>query len=56
MTLCTHLRTEFMWRRDGVDYIRCLDCDHVFESEDLESVPSFDDEHDEQPVSARKRR
>ena len=31
-------------RRDGVDYDRCLDCDHVFESDDLEQFPANDDE------------
>lgn len=37
-------------RRDGVDYMRCLDCDQVFESEDLDQIPSFDDlEEEEQP-------
>jgi hypothetical protein len=40
---CDHHRTEFMMRRDGVDYVRCLDCDHVFESEDLEAMPAYDD-------------
>lgn len=39
-------------RRDGVDYMRCLDCDAVLESEDLEQLPSFDDE-EEQPRSKR---
>ena len=31
-------------RRDGVDYMRCLDCDAVLESEDLEQLPTYDDE------------
>ncbi len=31
-------------RRDGVDYVRCLDCDQVFEAEDLEQVPVYDEE------------
>ena len=35
-------------RRDGVDYMRCLDCDSVLESEDLEQLPVYDDE-EEQP-------
>ena len=35
-------------RRDGIDYMRCLDCDQVFESEDLEQIPAFD-EADEEP-------
>jgi len=48
-TMCTHTRTELIARRDGVDYIRCLDCDQVFEAEDLEAISTFDD--DEEPDS-----
>ena len=44
MQFCDHSRTEIMARRDGVDYVRCLECDQVFEAEDLESVPVYDDE------------
>ncbi len=44
MQICKHARTEIMARRDGVDYVRCLDCDQVFESEDLEPVPAFEDD------------
>jgi hypothetical protein len=36
---CMHTRTELIARRDGVDYVRCLDCDQVFESDDLEPAP-----------------
>ena len=42
-----------MMRRDGVDYIRCLECDQVFESEDLEQVPAIDDEEEQQPQRKR---
>ena len=35
MQICEHARTEILARRDGVDYLRCLDCDQVFEGEDL---------------------
>jgi hypothetical protein len=45
---CEHNRTEFLMRRDGVDYIRCIDCDQVFEADDLEQV-SVDEEFEEQP-------
>ena len=45
---CQHTRTEFMMRRDGVDYIRCVDCDQVFEADDLEQVPVYED-LDEEP-------
>lgn len=34
-------------RRDGVDYMRCLDCDAVLESEDLEQLPVYDDDEEE---------
>ncbi len=44
MQFCAHNRTEMLARRDGVDYVRCLDCDQVFEAEDLEPVPAYDEE------------
>lgn len=44
MPFCEHGRTELLTRRDGVDYVRCLDCDQVYEAEDLEPVPALDDE------------
>ena len=49
MQMCEHARTEILARRDGVDYVRCLDCDQVFEAEDLESVPVYDE--DDQPAA-----
>lgn len=39
-TPCTHEQTEMIARRDGVDYVRCVDCGQILESEDLEPVPS----------------
>jgi Zn ribbon nucleic-acid-binding protein len=45
---CQHERTEFLYRRDGIDYVRCLDCDQVFEAEDLDTVPVYDDEEEVQ--------
>ena len=56
MKPCTHIRTEFLWRRDGVDYIRCLDCDQVFEAEDLEAVPAIAEEEEEPVTTVPKRR
>jgi Zn ribbon nucleic-acid-binding protein len=53
MQACQHERTEFLYRRDGVDYIRCLDCGQVYEAEDLDSVPTYEEEEEEKP---RKRR
>ena len=44
---CQHERTEFLYRRDGVDYVRCLNCDQVFEAEDLDSVPVYDEEDED---------
>ncbi len=38
--MCDHIRTEIIARRDGVDYLECLDCRQVFEAEDLEPVPA----------------
>jgi hypothetical protein len=50
---CQHERTEFLYRRDGVDYLRCLDCGQVFDAEDLESVPVYDDDEEEKPKKRR---
>jgi hypothetical protein len=47
MPVCEHTTTEFMMRRDGVDYVRCLQCDSVFEAEDLEQT-NTDYEDDEE--------
>lgn len=52
MPNCEHNRTEILARRDGVDYVRCLDCDEVFEAEDLETVPVYDE--DEPPARRSK--
>jgi len=41
---CQHARTEVVARRDGVDYVCCLDCHQIFEAEDLDPVPRLDDE------------
>ncbi len=37
-TACEHHRTQIIARRDGVDYVECLDCRQIFEAEDLEQV------------------
>lgn len=54
MQACQHERTEFLYRRDGIDYIHCLECGQVFESEDLDSVPTYEGEEEEE--KPRKRR
>lgn len=51
---CEHKRTELLMRRDGVDYMRCLDCDQVFEAEDLEQLPAYDEVIEEE-APRRKR-
>ena len=35
---CPQQRTELIARRDGIDYVECLDCRQIFEAEDLESA------------------
>ena len=42
--MCDHLRTEIIARRDGVDYVECIECREVFEAEDLEPVTAYDEE------------
>jgi Zn ribbon nucleic-acid-binding protein len=37
-TACEHKKTIVLARRDGVDYVECLDCRQIFEAEDLEPV------------------
>lgn len=41
---CEHARTAVIARRDGVDYVECLDCRQIFEAEDLEPVPVEEEE------------
>ena len=43
---CEHNRTEIIARRDGVDYVECLDCRQIFEAEDLEPVTVEDEEEE----------
>jgi hypothetical protein len=42
--VCQCNRTERVASVDGVDYVRCLDCRRIFEAEDLDPVPVYDDE------------
>ena len=44
-----HERTEFLVPRDGVNYLRCIDCDQVFEADDLEHVATYDDTQESTP-------
>ncbi len=41
---CDHNKTQIIARRDGVDYVECLDCRQIFEAEDLEPVKVEEDE------------
>lgn len=41
---CDHNKTEVLARRDGIDYVHCLGCGQIFEAEDLEPVPVYDEE------------
>lgn len=43
---CEHSRTEIIARREGVDYLECLNCRQIFEAEDLEAVKA-EEETDE---------
>jgi Zn ribbon nucleic-acid-binding protein len=42
--VCQHTRTVVIARRDGVDYVECLECRQIFEAEDLESVTVEEEE------------
>lgn len=42
--VCRHRRTEVIARREGTDYVECLDCRQIFEAEDLDSLPVEDEE------------
>jgi len=54
---CQHERTEFLYRRDGIEYVRCLDCGQVFEAEDLDedldSVAVHEEDEKEKPKKRR---
>jgi hypothetical protein len=43
-TACDHTRTQMIARREGVEYVECLECREIFEAEDLEPVKVEDDE------------
>jgi Zn ribbon nucleic-acid-binding protein len=42
--ICQHNRTVIIARRDGVDYVECLDCRVIVEAEDLEPVAMDEDD------------
>jgi Zn ribbon nucleic-acid-binding protein len=41
---CDHNRTRIIARRDGVEYVECLDCRQIFDAEDLEPVKAEEEE------------
>ena len=41
---CEHSRTVIIARRDGIDYVECLDCRLIIEAEDLEPVAMDEEE------------
>ena len=41
---CEHNRTQVIARRDGVDYLECLDCRQIFEAEDLDPMKVEEEE------------
>ena len=43
-TASEHKKTIVLARRDGVDYVECLDCRQIFEAEDLEPVAAETEE------------
>ena len=43
---CPHQRTELLARRDGIDYVECLDCRQIFEAEDLEPAITAEKEEE----------
>jgi hypothetical protein len=53
---CEHTKTEFLMRRDGIDYMRCLACDQVFEADDLAPPAVYDDEAEELRLQHRHRK
>jgi Zn ribbon nucleic-acid-binding protein len=47
MPACEHKRTEFLMRRDAVEYVHCVECGQVFESDDLEQISIYDETEEE---------
>ena len=59
MPACEHIRTEFMMRRDAVDYVRCLGCDQVFEEADwleMRAPASTAEDGEEKPAEHPRRK
>jgi hypothetical protein len=52
--MCDHIRTEMIARRDGIDYLECLDCHQIFDAEDL-APDAAEEEEESTPVLKRPR-
>jgi len=48
LTACEHSRTAILARRNGVDYVECLDCREIFEAEDLDQAAAQEEEEEEE--------
>jgi len=46
---CRHSRSEVIAKRDGVDYVRCIECGQIFEADDLEEPPVYEGDDEEEP-------
>ena len=46
-TACEHTHTQIIARRDGIDYVECLDCRQIFEAEDLEQAKAEVEDEEE---------
>jgi len=44
---CEHHRTQAIARRDGIEYIRCLECGQIFEADDLDTAEDGDQAEEE---------
>ena len=55
MPACEHTKTEFLMRRDGIDYMRCIACDQVFEADDL-PLSAEEEEAEDQRLQHRHRK
>jgi hypothetical protein len=56
MSDCEHTKTEFLMRRDGIDYVRCLACDQVFEADDLPEESTDQDDAEDLRLQHRHRK
>lgn len=41
--LCRHSRTQLIAQDEAATYVECLDCGQIFEADELEEPPAFDE-------------